>query len=461
MKYKLSTLLLCLLLLLPWTLAEAAQVKNLRSSVSPDKTRLVLDLDTPTTYTVQRRGQEIIMDLAAATAKEYNLQLQDDLIGQVTLQKNGKRAKLTIKLLQEPTDYKPFLLKTPHRLVIDFNKLVRAKETLVLDQGVTYTSWRDVWRAKPVWLHIVALTPQSKYVVRPVLGQVENLQKGRLTTMATKTGALAMVNASYFDVTPWIIGNLKLREEWVASEFRARTTLALKADGTAQIFPQLAYQGSVTASGKTLPLTGVNRERLDGDLILYNSYYGARTGTNAFGVEVGVEKGVVAAVSTTGNMILRPGLTVLSGHGTSGQFLRRLRVGSKVKLTQTVGNHGAEQAQYLIGAGPLLVQDGSVRLLDQAEEFPADITKGRAPRTAVGIKADGTILLVVVDGRSKESAGLTLPDLAAYLLRLGAQEAMNFDGGGSSELVVKRDIMNSPSDGNERPVRVGLGVFRR
>ena len=79
----------------------------------------------------------------------------------------------------------------------------------------------------------------------------------------------------------------------------------------------------------------------------------------------------------------------------------------------------------------------------------------------MGIKRDGTVLIVVADGRSSASAGMTLGELARYFVSLGADRAMNFDGGGSSEMVVGGRIMNDPSDGSEWPVRVALGLLPR
>ena len=95
------------------------------------------------------------------------------------------------------------------------------------------------------------------------------------------------------------------------------------------------------------------------------------------------------------------------------------------------------------------------------EKMAADIARGRAPRTALGIKKDGTLLMVVVDGRSNNSAGLTLAELATYMLRLGAREAVNFDGGGSSVMAINGLVVNKPSDGKERPVSIGLGLFAK
>ena len=68
---------------------------------------------------------------------------------------------------------------------------------------------------------------------------------------------------------------------------------------------------------------------------------------------------------------------------------------------------------------------------------------------------------MVVDGRSQYSAGMTLKEFAWYLRRFGARDAVNFDGGGSSELVLDGVVRNQPSDGQERPVSIALGVFRK
>jgi len=85
---------------------------------------------------------------------------------------------------------------------------------------------------------------------------------------------------------------------------------------------------------------------------------------------------------------------------------------------------------------------------------------GRHGRTAVGVTADGRLLLVVVDGRQPGySRGMTLRELAELLLRLDAVSAMNLDGGGSSEMVVNGLTASRPSDGRERGIANALVVL--
>jgi hypothetical protein len=106
----------------------------------------------------------------------------------------------------------------------------------------------------------------------------------------------------------------------------------------------------------------------------------------------------------------------------------------------------------LLQAGPLLVRDGAV-VFDRsrdvegfsagAHQFDSDITAERHPRAALAL-AGGRVLAVVCDGRSRADAGLTLEELAAVLVDLGAETALNLDGGGSTTLVAGGRLRNRP-----------------
>ena len=128
------------------------------------------------------------------------------------------------------------------------------------------------------------------------------------------------------------------------------------------------------------------------------------------------------------------------------------RMGNQYAATYPYDSFHAKDKDFIIGCGPRLVANGRVNVTVDEEDFPADIRIGRAPRSAVGITKDGRYLLAVVDGRQSHSVGLTLTDWARLLVKFGAQDALNLDGGGSSDLVVNGEVQNSPSDGQERLV---------
>ncbi len=107
----------------------------------------------------------------------------------------------------------------------------------------------------------------------------------------------------------------------------------------------------------------------------------------------------------------------------------------------------------------MLVERGKVHVTE--EDFPGDITRGRAPRTGVAILKNRHALLAVVDGRQASSIGVTLSEFAELLVARGARDALNLDGGGSSAMVARGRLVNSPSDGEERPVGSALAVMRK
>jgi exopolysaccharide biosynthesis protein len=96
----------------------------------------------------------------------------------------------------------------------------------------------------------------------------------------------------------------------------------------------------------------------------------------------------------------------------------------------------------------------------QAPLFFGSFVAGRQPRTLAGVRPDGTLLLVTVDGRLPGwSVGMTLPEAARLMRSLGARDALNLDGGGSTTMVVRGEVVNRPADRVERRVSDGLFVF--
>ena len=204
---------------------------------------------------------------------------------------------------------------------------------------------------------------------------------------------------------------------------------------------------------------GVDAERGEDSLMIYNHYYGPTTRTNEYGQEYIVRGGRVAGVNTSDSPIPKDGL-VISVHGKAKDAFARVKVGDAVRVAEAIGAPW-ESLPTVIGAGPMLVEDGAPHVTAAEEEFPPDIARGRAPRTAFGVTAAGHYLLAVVDGRQSHSIGCTLQEMAEFMLQFGAVQAINFDGGGSSALVVDGEIENSPSDGQERAVGSALALLPR
>ena len=102
----------------------------------------------------------------------------------------------------------------------------------------------------------------------------------------------------------------------------------------------------------------------------------------------------------------------------------------------------ADGAVQVLSFGPALVEDGEIAVT-QGEEVGKAMASN--PRTAIGIYEDGHYVFVVSDGRTDESEGLSLYELAEFLQELGVETAYNLDGGGSSTMVYQGEVVNNPT----------------
>ncbi len=158
------------------------------------------------------------------------------------------------------------------------------------------------------------------------------------------------------------------------------------------------------------------------------------------------------------------GEMLLVGRGRASDWLRdHVTAGADAQLNLAT-TPDWRVSHLAIGGGPLLVEHG--RVVDDPHSPAPHERNVRHPVLGVGILRDGhTLLIVGVDGRQRLSVGMTQPELASYLQWLGVDQAMAFDSGGSVTMVVRfpwrsaPTVVNSPSDGHERPVGDALLVF--
>ena len=130
-------------------------------------------------------------------------------------------------------------------------------------------------------------------------------------------------------------------------------------------------------------------------------------------------------------------------HSSITPLLIRSFFKSQSSIIKLNTNPNWDGVKHIISGGPYLLKNGDV-YVDVAAEKLNSIT-GRNPRTAIGITADKNLVLVTVDGREENSIGMTLTELATYMKSIGCIEGMNLDGGGSSIMYIKGNIVNNPS----------------
>jgi hypothetical protein len=230
-------------------------------------------------------------------------------------------------------------------------------------------------------------------------------------------------------------------------------------------------QFKLTWPNQQVTVLGLNDERTNGGAMLYTRALGASTRT-VRGRELIVEQADpggerplgageqvtarVREVREAGDSLLAPGTWVISLSPSLLPRVPKVAPGDALRIS-TDFMPALSGVQTAIGGGPILLRAGKA----------ASFTKGSAswlevhPRTGVGWN-DRFLFLVVVDGRQKNlSVGMSLPELAAYMKKLGCQEAMNLDGGGSSTFWFEGRVLNRPCEGRERPMVNALVLVRK
>ncbi len=231
-----------------------------------------------------------------------------------------------------------------------------------------------------------------------------------------------------------------------------------------------AAEDGSTNEGKNLSLTNYNKIRQNGaGMYLLNEYFGGSTATSSAGwfVQFRVLEGdmktngsvrmqVVDVYESSTAYAIEPGYMYLTADNTSNLAYQyqKFAVGDVVLLeTSTYGNEALADCMWATGGGTVLIRDGAVT---DSSEWDSTVT-GRNPRSALGIRADGTVMYYVIDGRNtSHSTGLTMSQLANELLAQGCVSAINFDGGGSTAMSVRlpdnytAQLVNSPSEGSLR-----------
>ncbi|RCG26759.1 multidrug transporter [Streptomyces diacarni] len=237
--------------------------------------------------------------------------------------------------------------------------------------------------------------------------------------------------------------------------------------GAAGRILDLYFAGTVTLPGGNAPLAGRDAANVSEDGIgLYDAHWGEADRALTVDqepevTEVTVEDGRVTSVAQKpGKGDIPQGVTVLLGRGDGAERLAALSTGDPVTVEYHVRTaDGSSLPRTAVGGRGLLVVDG------EPQDWEGRPNNTAAPRTAVGFSRDGsTMHVLTVDGRQQASGGVTLTELARMMKKLGAYNALNLDGGGSSTLLAREpgahelQLENAPSDGEEREVPNGLAL---
>lgn len=332
-----------------------------------------------------------------------------------------------------------------------------------VNNGVEYAEVTKEISGLSVKMNLVRLD-LSKVRIDVVHANDKAIGTEATSSIAARHHAIAAINAGFFRLDKSAFlgdpeGILQIDGKLLSEPRGERIQLMIDngRPGTDVFIGRLSLQESIKLGKDTLEITGVNRERKADDLVMYTPEFGPTTLTNSDGVEVVVSRLKVASVSKgLGNTVIPADGFVLSA---SGKYSDLLIAAAAKNERATYIRHASNvpdgvrsdpmsyPSNWDIVAGvPQLIKNGRIEITWEQEKTSKTFVETRHPRTAVAKLKDGKFLMITVDGRTESSGGIGLQDLAEYLLSLGATDAMNLDGGGSTTMYLNGKIVNHPSD---------------
>lgn len=285
------------------------------------------------------------------------------------------------------------------------------------------------------------------------------VKKRNVRNLAKQSGATAAINGGFFAYGGAAVGAVKVNGDWHRLPWKSRTAMGWD-NKTAAILPvsgscelKVALQDgtarveNAALNGFTLP--GSHATLTDGFAVLtrrFGAKWKRRANEDALVFQNGqpvpaVTDAMALATAPAPEVVIPENGFLLVARGQMVPVLSQIRTASWKTL---LAPPAVDRYPNLLGAGPRLVEKSQVKTTEVIEEFRPDVIS-RGPRTAVGWDKDKNWLFLVLDGRQAVSSGLSLPETAKLFAELGAVEAMNLDGGSSTQLVINGELINTPS----------------
>ncbi|MFN2500425.1 MAG: phosphodiester glycosidase family protein [Pyrinomonadaceae bacterium] len=350
-----------------------------------------------------------------------------------------------------------------------FTTSAKAQDFKTVRDGIEYSVVRREFSGKPVNINLLKLDlTKVRIDVHHAMDAAIGTEK--TSSIAIRQGAVAAINAGFFRLDTSIFagdaaGALTIDGRRLSESTNDRVVLFItnKPERSDTYIAPLQTYDMVQIKKWDLLLSGINRERKADELVMFTPDFHRTTLTNGSGLELVIVGDKISEIrDLAGSTPIPTNGYVLSATGSfRNRLLPLVKKGSKVFRLSSLsrdnkGHFMTEEnarisdafhvAEDIVAGVPQLIKNGKIDITWEQEKSSKAFVETRHPRTAVAKLKDGKFLMLTADGRREASGGLDLYDLAAYLLELGATDAMNLDGGGSTTMFLDGKVVNQPSD---------------
>ena len=313
-------------------------------------------------------------------------------------------------------------------------------KVLEVEKGVKHIRMIKYYNGKPVRINIVEISGASENLaIEPAIASTTLAHRSKITNIAARENAIVAINGGYFKPqTGTPLGTLMINKKMYTGPIYDRVAMGIFENGYDMARVQLRAEVKTNIGG--LKIDNVNQPRmLSVHTIVYTKDWGeVSPPTPQYGTQIVVENGKITRITNQSVTIPNDGFVIIG----PASKLKAIEGAKKIKLDINL-NPEWKDVNHIISGGPYLVKNGEV-YVDMTEQKLSAIG-GRNPRTAIGYTKDNNLIMLTADGREGASIGLTLNELANLMKNLGCVNAMNLDGGGSTVMLIKGQVVNRPA----------------
>lgn len=309
-----------------------------------------------------------------------------------------------------------------------------------VDTGIKHIKMVKYYNGKPVKINVVEMNNKvaSNYEVKPAIASVTLPNKRTVRNIAQRTNSIVAINGGFFKPQTGVpLGTLMIDKKIYTGPIYDRVALGIFKDG--YDVGRVQLDGKIIGNNQEIKIDNINQPRMLSSYILaYTRDWGKYAPVSPqYGVQLQIVGNKITAASANPLSIPENGYVLVGPKSKLGKLFGADYVDVEIKT-----NPKWENVQHIISGGPYLLKENQIFIDMTAQKLQS--IGGRNPRTAIGYTEDNNLVLVAVDGREGSSVGLTLVELAKLMKTLGCTNAINLDGGGSTVMYIKGQIVNHP-----------------
>jgi len=464
-----------------------ADISNVWGGDNKPYERLIVELNRPTFWQINQANDQAILTIEGIAPPA----LLERFSGEITPDQPLQESEELLNNQDKPQEYRPLVvletnkdvttmrvklppgnrlaitsLADPYRLLLDIRPDVMTQRDIIWGPGLIwhqrYIKLSNQVKFPVFWLEIDL--KNSGLSFRPISSDANKLiGVAPLVNTARNLKAIAAINGGYFNrKTQQPLGGIRRYGQWLSGPILNRGVIAWNNKGSFKISRLTLDQSLITVNNTKVSIPFFNSGYAKEGIAMYTKEWGA-TYTTLTDDEVVfvVQNNKITRLINAGKA--QEDIVAIPSNGylltTRGDISPppTLAVGKTVKLKTTLNPAYLKDYPFVIGAGPVLLQNGKTVLDVKGENFNSAFGKQTASRSAIGTTAQQKLIIAAVHNRVG-GKGATLGELGQIMRILGASDALNLDGGSSTALYLGGNLIDRPQE-TAAKVHNGIGVF--